>query len=303
MFFARGQPVVYYGDEQGFTGDGGDKDAREDMFANEVATYADNDLIGTDETSADDNFDRNHPLFRTIEDLARVHERHQALRSGAQIHRYSSDGPGVYAFSRIDRDERLEYVVALNNSEAAADRRRSRRTQRVTRAIASSPRVPSPSAGVPQRLRTGADGSLSVTVPPLGFVIYQATDPVPASPAAPAINIVGLEHGQTVSLGTTQMDGHAVDQRIEVRADLDTDTMAEVTFAVREGDGDYVPIGTDDNAPYRVFYDASHLRGQDDVKLSFRAIVNDLSGHLAADEVVDVGVEFPAPTAPRRRTH
>ena len=36
MFFARGQPVVYYGDEQGFTGDGGDKDAREDMFANAV---------------------------------------------------------------------------------------------------------------------------------------------------------------------------------------------------------------------------------------------------------------------------
>ena len=36
MFFARGQPVIYYGDEQGFTGDGGDKDAREDMFANEV---------------------------------------------------------------------------------------------------------------------------------------------------------------------------------------------------------------------------------------------------------------------------
>ena len=36
MFFARGQPVIYYGDEQGFTGDGGDKDAREDMFANAV---------------------------------------------------------------------------------------------------------------------------------------------------------------------------------------------------------------------------------------------------------------------------
>ncbi len=297
MFLARGQPVVYYGDEQGFTGDGGDKDAREDMFANEVGTYADNDLIGTDETSADDNFDRTHPLFRTIEDLARVHERHQALRSGAQIHRYSSDGPGVYAFSRIDRDERLEYVVALNNSEAA-------QTVQIPTYSAGdalyrliTPR-PSPSAGVQQRLRTAADGSLSLTVPPLGFVIYQATDPVPASPAAPAINIVGLEHGQTVSLGTTQMDGHAVDQRIEVRADLDTDAMAEVTFAVREGDGDYVPIGTDDNAPYRVFYDASHLRGQDDVKLSFRAIVNDLSGHLAADEVVNVGVEFPAPTAP-----
>ena len=32
MFLTRGQPVVYYGDEQGFTGPGGDKDARQDMF-------------------------------------------------------------------------------------------------------------------------------------------------------------------------------------------------------------------------------------------------------------------------------
>ena len=28
----RGVPVDYYGDEQGFAGTGGDKDARQDMF-------------------------------------------------------------------------------------------------------------------------------------------------------------------------------------------------------------------------------------------------------------------------------
>ena len=38
MFTLRGQPVVYYGDEQGFIGDGGDKDARQDMFASQVAS-------------------------------------------------------------------------------------------------------------------------------------------------------------------------------------------------------------------------------------------------------------------------
>ena len=36
MYLVRGQPVVYYGDEQGFIGDGGDKDARQDMFASQV---------------------------------------------------------------------------------------------------------------------------------------------------------------------------------------------------------------------------------------------------------------------------
>src|SRR3546814_8208083 len=32
----RGVPVLYSGDEQGFTGDGGDQDAREDMFPSKV---------------------------------------------------------------------------------------------------------------------------------------------------------------------------------------------------------------------------------------------------------------------------
>ena len=40
-----------------------------------------------------------------------------ALRRGAQIHRYSSSAAGIYAFSRIERTEKVEYIVALNNAE------------------------------------------------------------------------------------------------------------------------------------------------------------------------------------------
>jgi glycosidase len=292
MFFSRGQPVIYYGDEQGFVGDGGDKDAREDMFANAVPSYEDNDLIGTDETTSDDNFDASHPIYRAIRDLAGIYEGHPALRSGAQIHRFSSDAPGVYAFSRIDRDERVEYVVALNNSEgaAAADvptyAPSGVRFREVTRSSA------------PNRVTTGPDGTLDLTVPPLGFVVYRAQAPVPQSDAAPGIDITTLDHGETAVLTTNSWDGHQVVDRIEVGAELDADVLAEVTFAVREGDGEWEPIGTDDNAPYRVFYDANHLMGQPDVELSFRAIVNDLSGHLAADQVVNVGVEFAEPGGP-----
>lgn len=39
MYLTRGQPVTYYGDEQGFIGSGGDKDARQDMFATKTAQY------------------------------------------------------------------------------------------------------------------------------------------------------------------------------------------------------------------------------------------------------------------------
>ena len=297
MFFARGQPVVYYGDEQGFTGDGGDKDAREDMFANEVAVYADNDLIGTDETTSDDNFDRNHPLFQTIKSYANLRTRHPALSTGAQVHRYSSDGPGVYAFSRIDRDERIEYVVALNNAETPA----SAAVPTYSPEGGSFKLIsPQPGAGAPvaASLSAGPGGSLPVTVPALGMVIYKAREPVPPSDAAPGVEITGLDHGDTVVLGTNSWDGHQVQDRVEVAASLDRATPAEVTFAARVGGGDYVPIGTDDNPPYRVFWDAGALAGQPGTSVSFRAIVNDLSGHLAADEVVGVGVETAPTTGP-----
>ncbi|MFX9020049.1 hypothetical protein ABTN35_20655, partial [Acinetobacter baumannii] len=58
----RGAPVIYYGDEQGFVGDGNDNDAREDMFASRVASFVDNRLLGTAHTTATESFDTAHPL-------------------------------------------------------------------------------------------------------------------------------------------------------------------------------------------------------------------------------------------------
>jgi hypothetical protein len=203
----------------------------------------------------------------------------------------------VYALSRFDRDERVEYVVALNNSETASTTAvptfasEGTRFRLINRNLVSGP--------VASHLTTGAGGDLTITVPPLGAVVYRATRPVAPSTAAPDIDITTLTHGQTVPLETTMMDGQAVVDRIEVGAELDSDAYAEVTFAVRVGDGDYLPIGTDDNAPYRVFYDASWLQDAEDPQpLTFRAIVNDLNGHLDADQVVNVTAEFPDTSPP-----
>ena len=84
MYLSRGIPVIYYGDEQGFTGDAGDVDARESMFASQVASYNDNDLIGTDATTADDNFDRQHPLYVGFYELSKLRLEHATLRYGFQ---------------------------------------------------------------------------------------------------------------------------------------------------------------------------------------------------------------------------
>ncbi|GHI51965.1 hypothetical protein Srubr_18110 [Streptomyces rubradiris] len=79
MFLSRGNPVVYYGDEQGFTGSGGDKDARQTMFASKVADYLDDDEIGTDRTHASAAYDTGAPLYRRIADLARLRKAEPAL--------------------------------------------------------------------------------------------------------------------------------------------------------------------------------------------------------------------------------
>ncbi len=115
LFFSRGAPVIYYGDEQGFTGDGGDQDAREDMFPSKVAIYNDNDLIATDATTAQSNFDARHRLYRAFAGMARVYKAHPALRDGALLVRHSEkEGGGLFALSRIDRATGDEYLFVAN---------------------------------------------------------------------------------------------------------------------------------------------------------------------------------------------
>jgi glycosidase len=118
MFTLRGVPVVYSGDEQGFAGDGGDQDAREDMFASQVAVYNDNRLVGTQATTAQSNFDRNHPIFSAIVQLARLRGDHIALRRGKQIVRQYGEKPGLFAVSRIDPESGREILIVFNTSTA-----------------------------------------------------------------------------------------------------------------------------------------------------------------------------------------
>ncbi len=115
LFFSRGAPVIYYGDEQGFTGDGGDQDAREDMFPSKVASYNDNELIATDATTAEANFDTNHRLYRALAEMAGAYKAHPALRRGKLTVRHSEkQGGGLFALSRIDPVSGDEYLFVAN---------------------------------------------------------------------------------------------------------------------------------------------------------------------------------------------
>ena len=104
LFLTRGVPVVYYGDEQGFVGEGGDQEARQSMFPSTTPAYLDQETIGSDATPGDDNFDRDHPLFTRVAALNELRRAHPTLALGAQYVHEPQDS--VFSFSRIERDER-----------------------------------------------------------------------------------------------------------------------------------------------------------------------------------------------------
>ena len=173
MYFSRGNPVVYYGDEQGFTGAGGDQDARQTMFASRVPEYLDDDLLGTDRTHAQDNFVTDAPLYQSISRLAAVTDAHPALRNGAEQVRFASTGQGVFAMSRIDRKHQKEYVVALNNSESTA-------SAQVPTFIRKGTFRKVYGAG-PAQLATGSHGTLPVTLGGLSTSVYVSKGRIPRS--------------------------------------------------------------------------------------------------------------------------
>jgi alpha-amylase len=257
MYFSRGNPVIYYGDEQGFTGSGGDQVARQTMFASQVPEYLDDDLLGTDSTHAKDNFNPDHQLYQRIRQLAALSKSHPALRDGAQQDRYSSDAAGIYAFSRLQRGQQREYVVALNNSE-------SEETAAIPTYVRNGNFVKVYGSG-PQQLSSNGNRLLTVTVPALSTVVYQSTDRIPRSDAAPRISL----DDPTISTETNS--------RMLVSANVGGSSFNEVTFYAKVGNGEWKSIGTDDTRPYRVFHDVSSI--QDGKQVAYRAVVRDNAGH------------------------
>lgn len=165
LLTSRGVPTIYSGDEQGFTGDGGDQAAREDMFPSRVAIYNDNRLIGTAKTTAVSNFDTGHPLYRLVADLTAVRARLPELRRGATVVRAAGDKPGLLAFSRMEPG-RPETLVLLNTAAGPVTANVKVETSSVRWASAWA------RSGCP--LTTSAPGSVRVTLPPFGYAICTA---------------------------------------------------------------------------------------------------------------------------------
>ncbi|WP_423833115.1 pullulanase-type alpha-1,6-glucosidase [Streptomyces manipurensis] len=271
MFFSRGNPVVYSGDEQGFTGAGGDKDARQPLFATRVADYLDDDQLGTARTHAADAYDPGHPLYRQISALSKLTKAHPALRDGVQSERLS-DG-SVYAFARTDTRTRTEYLVAANNGTAS-------RTVEIDAPAGSQYRT---LHGGTALLRASAAGKLTVVVPALGSVVLQAVAPAAKPATGPALTLKAPAPGAT---GT-----------VELSADVTGGGLNRVVFAAQTGNGRWQVLGSADHAPYKVtqHIDAGTPAG---TALRYKAVAVDSAGRTASAIAASATGQAPPPEVP-----
>ncbi len=274
MFLSRGNPVIYSGDEQGFTGAGGDKDARQPLFAARSADYLDDDQLGTDRTHATDAYDTTHPVYRSVAALSKLTREHPALRDGVQQERYAEGS--VYAFSRTDAAQRTEYLVASNSATTA---------KTVT--------VPVDSANLRflyggQGAVTAAGGRITVTVPALSSLVLKADKPLADPAAKPAVSLKAPAAGST---GT-----------VELTADVTGGGLNRVVFAAQTGNGRWQTLGTADHAPYKV---TQHVTAAAGTPLRYKAVVVDSAGRTASATAATTAGAPPAPETPVavERTH
>ena len=116
-----------------------------------------------------------------------------------------------------------------------------------------------------------------MTVAGLSTAVHKAVDRIPRSHRAPSVTMDVPANGR---------------DRLEVAARLGSDQFAEVTFLAKVGHGGWQDIGTDDNAPYRVFHDVADVAPG--TRVQYRAVVLDNGGHTRSSTVARSTVSPPA---------
>jgi hypothetical protein len=226
----RGAPVVYYGDEVGMMGSGGDKAARQDMFPTQVAEWRTEARVGSGPIGTGSSFDLpDHPVAERVRVLGRLRDEHPALSIGSTVVRASTRN--VLALSRIDREEGREHVAVFNSGTSAA---------RLTVPTATGSTTWTTLLGSPEDVA----GSLTLTVPALSSVLLRADARIPANlPAKPTLKVAADDLTDTWRV-TATIAGQPV----------------SVAFAVLRKGKPWQRLAVDDSPPYRAFIDPRRFR-------------------------------------------
>lgn len=231
LFFARGIPVLYYGDEQGLLGSGGDTGAREDMFATRTPSYQALAPIAAPGAQGKDHFDTQHPLYQAIQSMAALRKKYPEFSQGEYVP-VRELGPDVFAFERrvFGQSESQLLLFNLHSSE--------------TRALSPALKSRYPRGFTPLWPETKEVKALEL--PPLSYALVQVKRSLASS--LPSLQFKDVVDGQPKS------------GLFALELNLPDSAEARVSFASRSGaEKTFRPLYTDSNPPYRAYIDGTTL--------------------------------------------
>jgi hypothetical protein len=184
-----------------------------------------------------DRYDTEAPLYRQIAQLSALRAANPALADGAQVHRYASDGAGIFAAQPCRRADR--HRVPRRGQQ------RHHRQDRDLRHVQPEDGL-QPAVRADTTLRSGRDSRVDVTVAPLSVSVWKARSAMAHRKVAPAVHLTSPQPGGVV--GRPRRD-----RRGDPRERLRPGHLRLPAVGTKA----WTTLGTDDNAPYRVFQDVT----------------------------------------------
>ena len=267
MYFSRGIPVVYYGDEVGMTGSNSGKDqfARQDMFATDIELWRNEPRIGGSPIGNGDAFTATSqsPVANYLIKLAEIRRDNPALANGPMLERYSKYA--LYVISKKDVAENREYLVAFNNSDT---------DEIVEVSTATS------GAEWTQILGTTDvsvnQNKVSFSVPALSTIVLKANS---------TINQFATKHTK-LSTSVDDLTGF-----YKVKAGIRSKDFLSVEFFARKaGSTRWVSQGVDTGAPYSIFVDPLDFPKK---KIQLRATARNSKGESFVFPITNLTISTP----------
>ncbi len=276
LFLLRGGPVLYYGDEKGMTGTGGDQAARQDMFATQVSDWQSQYRIGGAPIGTSDAFSVHNPLEDVVTALQAVATKYPALRNGTQQIRFGDDS--VFALSRYSAKK--EFLVAFNTGV---------KSETFTTPVSTTSTTWSAISGNAEGI-SATSHSVTMTLPAMNWVVLKADKQF-----TPAISKKKL----SITLKSPAVDFNTA-HWIEVSATVPGNDFETVTFSSRLPGKPWSSLGSSDHrtfaAPdvpgglFRTYIHQQHYKAG--TKIQVVATVRDARGNVAISKILNYTVNF-----------
>jgi glycosidase len=277
LLLLRGGPILYYGDEKGMTGSGGDQAARQDMFPTQVLDWQSQYRIGSTPIGTKSAFDVKNPMEDVISSLQALVAKFPALRSGTQQVRYGDNS--VFAVSRFAG--RQEFLVGFNTGDNSAS---------YTSPVSTNSQTWSVISGGASDVKVSTS-TISMTLPARSWVVLKADKQF-----VPTLN---PKKGLTISLLAPGVDFNTP-HWVGVSASVPGNDFETVTFSARVPGKNWVSLGSTDRrtfaAPdvtgglYRTYIHQSQYSAGTTIQLV--ATVKDVLGNTATSKILTYKVNY-----------